>query len=144
VRALTLTQPWASLVACGAKRVETRSWSTRYHGPLAIHAARAFPPSARAACLRPSIARALVDAGLPGADDLPLGVVLAVCRLTACRLIAGAADRPPPPESEFGDYTTGRFAWLLDAVHPLPHPVAARGRLGLWEWDGGMQEREPR
>ena len=34
VKALTLTQPWATLVAIGAKRIETRSWSTRYRGPL--------------------------------------------------------------------------------------------------------------
>ena len=36
---LTLWQPWATLVACGMKRIETRSWSTNYRGRLAIHAA---------------------------------------------------------------------------------------------------------
>lgn len=39
VKTLTLLQPWASLVACGAKKIETRSWATKYRGPLAIHAA---------------------------------------------------------------------------------------------------------
>ena len=43
MKALTLTQPWASLVAIGAKRIETRSWSTPYRGLLAIHAAKGFP-----------------------------------------------------------------------------------------------------
>src|SRR5690348_17556570 len=47
MKALTLTQPWASLVAIGAKRIETRSWSTSYRGPLAIHAAKGFPKSAQ-------------------------------------------------------------------------------------------------
>lgn len=37
--ALTLHQPWASLVALGVKTIETRAWSTLYRGPLAIHAA---------------------------------------------------------------------------------------------------------
>jgi hypothetical protein len=37
MRCLTLTQPWATLVAVGAKQVETRNWSTRYRGRLAIH-----------------------------------------------------------------------------------------------------------
>ena len=46
VKVLTLTQPWATLVAIGAKKIETRSWSASYRGPLAIHAA------ARAACQR--------------------------------------------------------------------------------------------
>lgn len=39
MRGLTLTQPWAQLVAADAKRIETRSWRTHYRGPLAIHAA---------------------------------------------------------------------------------------------------------
>ncbi len=42
MKALTLTQPWAHLVAVGAKRVETRSWPTPYRGPLAIHAAQGW------------------------------------------------------------------------------------------------------
>ncbi len=40
MKALTLWQPWASAVAVGAKRIETRAWSTEYRGPLAIHAAK--------------------------------------------------------------------------------------------------------
>jgi activating signal cointegrator 1 len=39
MKVLTLHQPWASLVALGVKTIETRSWSTKYRGPLAIHAA---------------------------------------------------------------------------------------------------------
>lgn len=38
--ALTLRQPWASLVAIGVKQVETRSWTTAYRGPLAIHSSK--------------------------------------------------------------------------------------------------------
>ena len=38
MKVLTLHQPWASLVALGVKTIETRSWSTKYRGPLAIHA----------------------------------------------------------------------------------------------------------
>ena len=39
MKAITLWQPWASLLACGAKQYETRSWATNYRGPIAIHAA---------------------------------------------------------------------------------------------------------
>ena len=38
MKAVTLYQPYASLVAIGAKKFETRSWKTSYRGPLAIHA----------------------------------------------------------------------------------------------------------
>ena len=46
-RCLSLIQPWATLVAIGAKKVETRSWKTPYRGWLAIHASKAFPKDAQ-------------------------------------------------------------------------------------------------
>lgn len=27
MKALTILEPWASIIACGAKQIETRSWS---------------------------------------------------------------------------------------------------------------------
>lgn len=33
MKALTIQQPWASLVRRGHKRYETRGWSTSYRGP---------------------------------------------------------------------------------------------------------------
>lgn len=44
MKALTVYQPWASLLACGAKQYETRSWATKYRGPIVIHAATKKPP----------------------------------------------------------------------------------------------------
>lgn len=38
MKALTVRQPWASLIACGEKKIETRSRATQHRGPLAIHA----------------------------------------------------------------------------------------------------------
>lgn len=43
MKAITIWQPWASLLACGAKQYETRSWATKYRGPIAIHAAMKDP-----------------------------------------------------------------------------------------------------
>ena len=43
MKALTIMQPWASLIACGAKTIETRSWPTKYRGPIAIHAGMKDP-----------------------------------------------------------------------------------------------------
>ena len=47
MKALTLHQPWANLVALGHKQIETRSWATKYRGALAIHAGKYFPPANR-------------------------------------------------------------------------------------------------
>ena len=44
MKALSLTQPWAQLIAIHAKKVETRSWPTSFSGVLAIHAAKGLGP----------------------------------------------------------------------------------------------------
>ena len=40
MKALTIRQPWASLIVDGEKRVENRTWPTKYRGPLLIHAGK--------------------------------------------------------------------------------------------------------
>lgn len=36
IKVITVWQPWATLIALRVKRLETRSWATKYRGPLAI------------------------------------------------------------------------------------------------------------
>lgn len=162
MKALTLTQPWATLVAIGAKRIETRSWATKYRGPLAIHAAKSFPREARQLCTTDPFLHALLQSGSTNVDlhgnlsDLPLGCVIAICELTNCIAIPmretsrpEQADSrispmltqmfvmipPPEPELSFGDYSFGRYAFVLSDIY-LVDPVPAKGSLGLWEWNG--------
>lgn len=127
MKAITLTQPWASLVALGWKSVETRGWSTAYRGPLAIHAAKGWPRVAREfAATERALGR------LP--ERLPLGAV--VCIVTLAR-IERAEDLAPSLtglERLLGDYGRGRFGWVLQLEYVLPEPLPARGALGLWEW----------
>lgn len=91
MKALSLTQPWASLVAIGAKRIETRSWSTSYRGLVAIHASKRFPDEACLFAIQDLVTGPLMRAGaLPagwapwGKDNkpidalLPLGAIVAV------------------------------------------------------------------
>ncbi len=143
MKALTVMQPWATLVALGAKRIETRSWSTSYRGPLAIHASGRISREAAVICREPPFREALAAGGYGEESGsasnpfgLPLGAVIAVALLVDVQRIT-RAHAPAEPERSFGDYTPGRFAWLLDHVRLLPEPVAAKGALGLWEWVEG-------
>lgn len=138
LKAITLTQPWASLVAKGAKRIETRSWRTRYRGPLAIHAAKALPRPVRDLCEGEPLRSALASAGMTDVELLPRGAVIALCRVTHCRRTEECA--PPEPESLFGNYSPGRFAWLLAGVRPLDQPIPARGQLGLWNTGPAVEQ----
>ena len=135
MKALTLRQPWASLLAQGFKQVETRSWYTRYQGPLAIHAAKGFSRYERDLCLTKPFASCLrLLPGYDGPQSLPRGVVLATCTLGVVLPIEGQPRILSNLEQAFGDFTPGRFAWFLFDLRCLPQPIAARGRLGLWEW----------
>lgn len=152
VKALTLWQPWASMVAAGVKRAETRSWGTSYRGELAIHAAAEVPALVRRswATLDHALWRARVREGarrevrafvMPkDLRTMPLGHVLAVVELLEVRRVQvpGACpfeDLEDAGEALFGDYsTTDRFVWSLRLLRVFPFPISARGRQGLWEW----------
>ncbi len=66
MKALSLTQPWATLVAIGAKRIETRGWWTAYRGELLIHATKTMPRDCRELCDDEPFKSALI--GPPGAE----------------------------------------------------------------------------
>jgi activating signal cointegrator 1 len=161
MKALTLTQPWATLVAIGAKKIETRDWRTNYRGPLAIHAAKTMNANAKLmASGDDQIWKALMAAGYTTRIRikdhaawenrmwLPSGAIVATCKLINVIRIPdvkrvffptkGKFFLPPDePELSFGDYTPGRFAWILEDIKSLENPIPAKGMLGLWEWSGG-------
>jgi activating signal cointegrator 1 len=137
MKALSLTQPWATLVAIGAKKIETRSWFTHYTGPLAIHAAKGLNKMTEADLeaffTKEPFAMFLQRAGYSKACDLPRGCVIAVGTLVGCDEIA-AHNTPKNPEFSFGDYTPGRYQWFLRDMRKVV-PVPARGLQGLWEFN---------
>jgi len=137
MKALTLTQPWASLVAISAKKIETRSWSTTYRGPLAIHAAKGWTREDRELIFEEPFQEYLRLAGFRSPADFPLGAVLAIVDLVGCDLIRYAI--PPEPERSFGNYEVGRSAWKMANLRRLLVPVPAKGALGLWEWKAEAQ-----
>lgn len=94
MKALTIRQPWASLIGLGVKTIETRSWTTRYRGTLAIHAGKRPPePDLRLGPGGPVVAEEwLVDGDGPEAPrlldlcnelahPLPLGAIVATANL---------------------------------------------------------------
>lgn len=138
MKALTLTQPWATLIALGEKTYETRSWSTDYRGPLAIHAAAGFAPIGgkkgfRELCESHPFSGALFHHNrFEEPDDLPLGSVVATCRLVTVNPTRGEAPRASTVyEDDFGDYTEGRYQWELRDIRPVSSRII-RGHQQLW------------
>lgn len=119
-------------MALGHKTIETRSWSTSYRGPLAIHASKrlVMPPD-------PAFRTAIVDLGLME-YEWPLGKIVGVCDLLNCvrsqDFFASLMD-VTALERLFGDYSAGRFLWLTNKMEPLAQPVKCRGMQGLFEFE---------
>ncbi|HEY0075556.1 MAG TPA: ASCH domain-containing protein [Abditibacteriaceae bacterium] len=136
-RAISLWDPWATLVAIGAKKIETRSWPTDYRGPLAIHASRRT--SELKICLQnehfwKALSPRYVEIGeytergkAKLAHHFSLGCVVAVVDLKDCVPTEELASTISDQELAFGNYARGRFAWILENVRSLQNPLPQRG-----------------
>lgn len=141
MKALTLYQPWASAIALGNKRVETRSWRTNYRGPLAIHAGR------HTSTLAAEFAMTERMLGRLPHTKLPLGAIVCFTDVLECIPVEEARlrlsqDGPASGpgswglEHLYGDYSSGRWAWMFGLVQTLKEPIFVTGARGLWEWNG--------
>lgn len=131
MKALSLWQPWASLIAVGAKQYETRSWSTLYRGLLAIHAAKRYTHEEHNATL--DFERRFPFQLLTLHSPLPLGAILCMVRLTEVLPVASVYGSLSDSERAFGNYSEGRFAWKLALVEVFDPPIPMRGAQGLFE-----------
>jgi hypothetical protein len=134
MKALSLIQPYATLVLAGAKRYETRSWSTTHRGLLAIHASRTVPLGIQHACAEEPFRSALRAAGYESTVELPRGVLLGTVELLDV-IRADRLDQTQLSAEElaFGDFGPGRYAWLLANPQLLAVPVALQGQRGLFK-----------
>lgn len=152
MRAISLWQPWATAIALGAKRVETRDWPTNYRGPLAIHAAQRCVKSELDAIRNESCWQGALKPLLHGHDKplwetLPFGAIVAVCVLGNCqatdefrladinqvRTPSGSeADPRAWRERDMGNFSLGRFGWVLMNVAPLSQPLPVKGKQGFF------------
>jgi hypothetical protein len=131
MKAITVHQPWAALLAHGVKRYETRGWSTNYRGPIAIHAGKS--KEGLDFLLHDELAYYVNEAGL-SAEIQTLGAILAVGELTHIYRSEDMRDHLTDIELDLGNYADGRFGWEISNVQLLPAPVFVAGKQGLWEW----------
>jgi hypothetical protein len=121
MKAISLFQPWASLIMLGYKSYETRSWATKHRGPLAI-AASAGKQGREACAPGTDIAVMLANHGLTF-DDLPRGAVLGVCEVDSMHkmdetwdLVLGQRPRGMGPEQRAGIRNPGTLQRCSVAV----------------------------
>ncbi len=131
MQALTIREPWASLIVSTNKKFETRDWKRNYRGLLAIHSGKQSVP----------------------VEDYPLGLeeilddleitqndlnnnkqkIIAIATLKEIHLMT---DKFINEQSELerltGFWEPGLYAWELTDIKPITQPIPARGMPGLW------------
>ncbi|MEP6754446.1 MAG: hypothetical protein ABJA67_03010 [Chthonomonadales bacterium] len=138
MKAITIYNPWAMLIALSYKQYETRAWWANYRGKIAIHAglSKEFLPSP--AGVEEFASLLGIDESVAGKiiklNAETLGHVVAVAELVDCvrseKLRSEISDR----EHHLGDYSDKRYGWKLINIVPIK-PVKVRGQQGLWDID---------
>ena len=156
MKILSLWQPWATLIAAGAKHIETRNWATHYRGELAIHAAKKWDGELQFTCLTEPFRTALREAGYPHANcyGLPFGFIVAMATLIDCCSTVDMIPDPAypcafrkyptldtPNERAFGNYEPGQWAWVFGKIMPLRQPISYKGGQGLRNLDPEVERR---
>lgn len=133
MKAISLWQPYASLIALGIKDHETRSWPPPEHligHRIAIHAAKKDVGYDHF----DFATRRLLDKILPQDFwfNMPRGAVVATALLTQVYEV-DRAGKVPPDQEPFGDFSLGRYVWVLSAMERVTPPLQAQGRQRIFE-----------
>lgn len=153
LRAITIWQPWASLIAAGAKRYEFRSWAAPewiIGQRIAIHAGSRKcrrdevhwlyqrlgdinePP-----CLHLELAKPVLELELRRPGSLPLSHVLCTAILGEPKLGDECAKEfgwPGRGSNDSDREGTFNWGWPLTDIELLEPPEPARGFQGFWPW----------
>ena len=128
MKALTIKQPWASLITEGYKKYEFRSWKTNYRGKILIHAGLS---------LEKDMQERFKNYNL----DYQLGYIIGEAEIVDCILV----DEKFNEELRNIDLIVyGRsnhvenYAWKLENIKKYDNPIPCKGKLGLWNYEGEL------
>jgi activating signal cointegrator 1 len=141
MKAITIWQPYATLIMIGAKRFETRGWPTSYRGPLIIHAAKRWDEARNLDCAR--VCEVLHQSNFPMSElsdeqrrlfyqpiSDTLGKALGVVQLVGSDPMEDGGNQL---ENEFGHFGPGRYGWDCSEPIAFEDPIHHVGKQGLWE-----------
>lgn len=126
MKVLSIKEPWASLIMNGTKKIETRSWKTKYRGEIYIHAS-----SSKAKITKSEVYELIKDM------NFKCGYIICKCNLVDCIYMTDeyVNDMKINHYEEYicGHYEVGRYAWIVEDVKVI-EPIEAKGKLGLWNY----------
>ncbi len=131
MKAISLWQPWATAIVCGAKRIETRHWSTKVTGRVAIHAAKRWDNQCANAYGLLS-ERSDFCGLMPMEEGLPFGAIVGTVRIIGCAPVETMRDKLSELELALGNFGDGRWGWLLEDAVRYHEPIPYRGAQGFF------------
>lgn len=162
MKALTIWQPWASLIIAGAKPYEFRGWrppASIIGQRIVIHAAarkidareawhlygllahrddsETFRLAAAETCLVPKLAFGILGraAGMPNHKELPMSAGIGTAIVGEPRLGTEIAEEFGVPRANDSDRDQhANWGWPMLEVEAWPEPIPMRGAQGLWNW----------
>ena len=136
MKAISLHQPWASLMACGAKSVETRSWKTGHRGPLLICSTAKQMTKETIKFLQHDYVQAALTSHFGVKEVLPehFSYGTAICMVELYGVMPVEKMHVFEREKTFGDYSEGRFGWITMLARPV-QLVQIKGKQRIFEVD---------
>jgi hypothetical protein len=139
--ALTVRQPWLWAILHAGKRIENRTWATRYRGPILLHAAKGCTQEEYVSAVESMILARVIDGGVPPLAEMQRGGIVGRAR------IVDVIEPVPYTRLWHGRdvrwHVQDQFGFVLADVEPLPF-VPCKGALGLFRLndDGTTPARE--
>ena len=130
-KAISIQEPYASLIANGLKQYETRSkWNYKYRGEIYIHAsAKIYDPESE----KTRKLMTAINANIHPGHIVAKATLVAVYTQTDDMI--RAIKEQMPFEYDAGFYEVGRKALVLKNVQKLKEPIPEKGHLGVWDFD---------
>ena len=146
MKAITIKQPWASLIVHGIKDIENRSWRTNFRGRVLIHASgshgRKFSVDLTDAQTKAAFATIAKETMF---GNMPFGAIIGSVDIVDCVI-----NHPSIWAEKTENYTIGMnpkkhenitgkkvvYNWVLANPVLFKKPIPAKGKLSFWEYDG--------
>jgi hypothetical protein len=134
MKVLSVKNPWAFLIVYYGKDIENRTRKTNYRGRIAIHASLKSDEGAyRSRYINPAMNK-IFDAIRERRAEIERlnGRIIGTVEIYNCTYPELTRAANPSPWAEMD---AAWHYWIKDPI-ALPEPIAARGMLGLWEYEG--------
>lgn len=124
MKALTIKEPWASLIINGYKKYEFRSWKTNYRGKILIHAGM-------------SIEKDMLEKIKAYNIEITKGAIIGEAEIIDCILVDEEFDKELRNIDNivYGNNHLNNYAWKLENIKKYDKPIPIKGKLGLWNYE---------